>query len=97
MGRVDGMHDVLAGHVERAEVPGVVTLLSRRGEVQVDAIGMKAVGGTEPITAAATMILGEEGKLRLDDPVDSMLPELARHPASARPGAPIPRRAWLRS
>jgi len=32
---------------------------------------------TKPITAAATMILVEECKLRLDEPVDSLLPELA--------------------
>jgi CubicO group peptidase (beta-lactamase class C family) len=32
---------------------------------------------TKPITAAAAMILVEECKLRLDDPVDRLLPELA--------------------
>ena len=32
---------------------------------------------TKPVTAAAAMILVEEGKLRLDDPVDQWLPELA--------------------
>jgi CubicO group peptidase (beta-lactamase class C family) len=104
MGRVDHLHDVLAGHVERGEVPGVVTLLSRRGKVQVDAIGTKAVGGadpmgrdtifrvasmTKPITAAATLILVEEGKLRLDDPVDSLLPELARRQVLKRIDGPI--------
>ena len=69
-----------------------MTLVSRRGETHVDAIGMKAFGGSEPmrrdtifriasmtkpITAAAAMILVEECKLRLDDPVDRWLPELA--------------------
>lgn len=90
--RLGRMHDVMAGHVERGEVPGLVTVVSRRGEVHVDAIGMKAVGGddpirrdtifrissmTKPITAAATMTLVEECKLRLDEPVDRLLPELA--------------------
>jgi CubicO group peptidase (beta-lactamase class C family) len=32
---------------------------------------------TKPITAAAAMILVEECKLRLDEPVDRWLPELA--------------------
>ena len=69
------MHDVMAGYVERGEVPGIITLVSRRGEVHVDAIGMKALGAsdpirrdtifriaslTKPITAAATMVLVEE-------------------------------------
>ena len=90
--QLDRMHDVMAGHVERGAFPGLVTLISRRGEVHVDAIGMKAVGGkdpmrrdtifriaslTKPITAAATMIPVEECKLRLDEPVDRLLPELA--------------------
>jgi CubicO group peptidase (beta-lactamase class C family) len=90
--RLVRMHDVMAGYVKRGEVPGIVTLVSRRGEVHVDAIGMKAVGGsdpmrrdtifriaslTKPITAAAAMILVEECKLRLDEPVDRLLPEMA--------------------
>jgi len=90
--RLGRMHDVMAGHVERGVVPGIVTLVSRRGEVYVDAIGTKAVGGSEPmerdtifrvasvtkpIMAAAAMILVEECMLRLDEPVDPWLPELA--------------------
>src|SRR5712691_2537923 len=85
--RLARMHDVMAGYVERGEVPGLVTLVGRRGEVHVDAIGTKVVGGsdpirrdtifrissmTKPITAAATMILVEECKLRLDEPVDRL-------------------------
>jgi CubicO group peptidase (beta-lactamase class C family) len=90
--RLDRMHDVMAGYVERGEVPGIVTLVCRRGEAHVDAIGRKAAGGrdpirrdtifriaslTKPIAAAAAMILVEECKLRLDEPVDRLLPELA--------------------
>jgi CubicO group peptidase (beta-lactamase class C family) len=86
------MHQVMAGHVAGGRMPGLVTLVSRRGETHVDAIGLKAFGGsdpmrrdtifrvasiTKPITAAAAMILVEEAKLRLDDPVDRWLPELA--------------------
>jgi hypothetical protein len=47
--RLGRMHDVMAGHVDRGAVPGLVTLVSRRGEVHVDAIGMKASGGTDPM------------------------------------------------
>jgi CubicO group peptidase (beta-lactamase class C family) len=86
------MHDVMAGHVESGEVPGLVTLISRRDEVYVDALGTKAVNShdpmrrdtifriaslTKPITAAAAMLLVEQCRLRLDDPVDPWLPELA--------------------
>ncbi|HEX3450805.1 MAG TPA: serine hydrolase domain-containing protein [Isosphaeraceae bacterium] len=90
--RLSRLHDVMAGYVERGELPGIVSPVSRRGEVHVDAVGMQAIGGkipmrrdtifriasmTKPITAAAAMILVEECKLRLDEPVDRLLPELA--------------------
>src|SRR5215211_1245620 len=102
--RLDRMHDVMASHVESGVVPGVVTLLSRRGETHVDAIGTKAVGGsdamrrdtifrissmTKPITAAAVMILVEECKLRLDEPVDRLLPELADRRVLRRLDGPL--------
>ena len=102
--RLGRMHDVMAGYVERGELPGLVTLVSRRGEVHVDAIGTTAIGGgdpmrrdtifritsmTKPITAAATMILVEECKLRLDEPVDRLLPELANRRVLRRLDGPL--------
>ncbi len=90
--RLSRMREVMAGHVERGVVPGLVTLVSRRGEVQVEAIGTKAIDGadpmrrdtifrvasvTKPIVAVAAMTLVEECVLRLDEPVDRLLPELA--------------------
>jgi CubicO group peptidase (beta-lactamase class C family) len=102
--RLGRMHDVMAGYVGRGEVPGIVTLVGRRGEVHVDAIGVKTVGGndpirrdtifriaslTKPITAVATMILVEECKLRLDEPVDRLLPELAGRKVLKRLEGPL--------
>jgi hypothetical protein len=52
-GQVGRMHDVMAGHVERGDVPGLVTLVSRRGDVHVDAIGVKSVGGSDPMRMEA--------------------------------------------
>jgi len=90
--RLGRLREVMAGFVERGEVPGLVALISRRGEIHVEALGTKALDGgdpverdtifriasmTKPITAGAEMILVEECKLRLDDPVDPILPELA--------------------
>jgi CubicO group peptidase (beta-lactamase class C family) len=80
--RLRRLHDVMAGHVEHGEVPGLVTCVCRRGEVHVDAIGTTAAGGrtpmkrdtlfritsmTKPVTATAAMILVEECTLRLDE------------------------------
>lgn len=90
--RLARMHEAMGRHVASGRMPGLVTLVSRRGETHVDAIGVQAFGGrepmrrdtifrvasvTKPLTAAAAMILVEEAKLRLDDPVDEWLPELA--------------------
>lgn len=90
--RLDRMHEVMTGYVARRELPGLITLVSRRGEVHVDVIGNKALEPSDPmrrdtifrissmskpITAIATLILIEECKLRLDEPLDRLLPELA--------------------
>ena len=98
------MHDVMARHVERGEAPGVVTLVSRHGQCYVDCIGTKAFDGpdsirrdtifriasmTKPIAAVATMILVEECKLRLDESIDRLLPELASRRVLKRLDGPI--------
>ncbi len=36
--RLARMHDVMAGHIASGRVPGLVTLVSRRGETHIDAI-----------------------------------------------------------
>ena len=89
--RLARLHRALAAHVSAGDMPGVVALVSRHGEVQVEAVGAQSFDGppmkrdtifriasmTKPVIAAATLMLVEEGKLRLDDPVDAFLPELA--------------------
>lgn len=85
------LREVLGGHVERGGVPGLVALVSRRGEAHVEVMGVKELGAaapmrqdtlfrissmTKPITAVAALILIEECQLRLDDPIDRWLPEL---------------------
>ena len=101
--RLDRTHEAMTGHVERGEVPGLVTLVARRGEVRADAVGAKAVGGdpmrhdtifrisslTKPIAAAAAMVLVEDGRLRLDEPVDRLLPELADRRVLKRLDGPL--------
>src|SRR6195256_461166 len=101
--RLGRMHDVMAGHVEAGDMPGMVTLVSRRGETHVDVIGSMAIDGapmqrntifritsmTKPVTAVAAMILVEECKLRLDEPVDRWLPELANRTVLKRLEGPL--------
>jgi CubicO group peptidase (beta-lactamase class C family) len=89
---LDRVHAAMAARVERNEFPGIVTMIATADEVHVDAIGATEFDGaapmrrdtlfriasmTKPVVAAATMMLVEEGKLALDEPVDRLLPELA--------------------
>jgi CubicO group peptidase (beta-lactamase class C family) len=88
---LDRMHDGLSTHVARGETPGLVALIDRGSDAHVEILGKASVGGdrirrdaifrissmSKPITAAATMILVEDGTLKLEDPVDRLLPELA--------------------
>ncbi|MFG1690381.1 serine hydrolase domain-containing protein [Nonomuraea sp. NPDC049269] len=98
------MRDVLAGYVESGAIPGLVALLGRGDDTHVEAMGtLHADGGapmrrdtifrlaslSKPITATAVMILVEECQLRLDDPIDEWLPELANRQVLTRIDAPL--------
>jgi CubicO group peptidase (beta-lactamase class C family) len=101
--RLARMRDVMAGYVERGEVPGLVLAVSRRGETVIEPIGATDLDGTpiradtifrissltKPITAAAAMMCVSEGKLRLDEPVDRLLPELAGRAVLRSPDGPL--------
>ncbi len=79
--------------VEAGDLSGFVTLIWRKGEVaQVDTVGLRDIASdlpmtrdtlfriasmTKPITSLATLMLMEDGKLSLSDPVTRWLPELA--------------------
>ena len=98
------MRDVMAGHVEEGGVPGLAWLvaqgdslhagtagtldLERGNEVQPDSI-FRISSMTKPVTAVAALVLIEECRLRLDDPVDALLPELAERRVLARPDATL--------
>jgi CubicO group peptidase (beta-lactamase class C family) len=96
------LHEVLQAHVSDGSLPGAVGLVARGDRTEVAVAGSIAVGGapmardsifrlasiTKPITAAAVMMLVEDGQIALADPVRRWLPELAdpvvvRTPASA--------------
>lgn len=83
----------MQAHVATGRTPGLVAAVSRGGDIHVEVLGRMAFGDdappmardtlfrmssmTKPLTAVAAMILVEECILRLDDPVDRFLPELA--------------------
>jgi len=97
-------HRALNRHVESGVIPGLVALASRHGEVHVHTAGTLATGGvapmrrdtifriasmTKPVAAVAAMILEEEGVLKLDEPVDALLPELANRRVLKRLDGPL--------
>lgn len=81
----------MKAYVDEGYIPGVVTLVQRKGAVaQFEAIGWQDVEAgkpmrtdsifqimsmSKPITGVAIMMLVEEGKIRLNDPVEKHLPE----------------------
>src|SRR2546425_13146454 len=82
----------MAAHVAAGRLPGLVTLVACGDDVHIDTIGTPSfVDGaplardaifriaslTKPITAVAAMSLVEEGLLRLEQPIDELVPELA--------------------
>jgi CubicO group peptidase (beta-lactamase class C family) len=97
-------HDVLTGCVKRGVLPGAVSLICWRDEISVDAVGSIAFGArsvmrrdtifriasmTKAITAAAVMILVDDGKIQLDEPVDRLLPEIASRRVLRRIDGPL--------
>ena len=89
--RLERVKVAMQRYIDRGEVPGVVTLIARRGRVvHFESIGNRDVESrtpmtpdtnfriaslTKPIVAAALMTLYEEGELQLSDPVSKWLPE----------------------
>jgi CubicO group peptidase (beta-lactamase class C family) len=102
--RLNRLHEVMSLHVEKGAAPGLVSVVARRGESHIDPIGTVALGGgpamaadtifrissmTKPVTAVATLILLEECVLRLDEPVERFLPELAGRRVVRRIDGPV--------
>jgi CubicO group peptidase (beta-lactamase class C family) len=94
--RLSRLADLLAGSVQRGEAGEVVALLSRDGETQVETAGgaepdtiFRIASMSKPVVAVAALVLVEECVLRLDDPVDEFLPELASRRVLTRVDAPL--------
>ena len=91
--RLDRIAELARGYTESGKLAGVLTMVARDGRVvHVSAVGQRGVYDDRPlpedalfrifsmsksITAAAAMMLYEEGKFQLGDPVSKFIPELA--------------------
>src|SRR5580704_9409433 len=103
--RLQRVHDAVQRHIDAKELSGVVTLVARRGRVaHFEAQGLMDIESkkpmpkdgifqlasmSKPITGAAVMMLIEEGKVRLTDPVSRFIPEFKNlnKVAVPKPGA----------
>ncbi len=90
--RLARIHDMVQRHMDAGEITGAVTLVARHGKIAyLDVTGDMNTAGkpmqrdtvfrmasmTKPVIGTAVMMMLEEGKLRLDDPVSKYIPEFA--------------------
>ena len=89
--RLERIHDTIQQHIDAHDIAGAVTLVARRGRVvHFESHGMMDLEAkkpmpksamfwiasmSKPVTGAAIMMLLEEGKVRLKDPVSKFIPE----------------------
>lgn len=91
--RLERVTELMQQHIEAGTFAGAVTLIARNGRVvlfaaqgemdleshapmRTDAL-FRIMSMTKPVVAVATLMLVEEGKIRLTDPVGRFIPELA--------------------
>ena len=91
--RLDRITALTQRYVDEGKLAGVVTLVARDGKiVHFEAVGQRGADDdrpmtqdalfrifsmSKPITAVAAMMLYEEGKFALNDPVEKFVPELS--------------------
>ena len=89
--RLTRVHDAVQRHIDAGSLSGAVTLVARHGKIaHLEAHGLMDVESkkampkdgvfrlasmSKPITAVAVMMMVEEGKARLNDPVSRFIPE----------------------
>ena len=110
--RLEQIAPLVKRHVDAGDLSGAVTLVARKGKVvhleahgQMDLEAKKPMqtgtlfrmaSMTKPITAVAVLMLMEEGKLILGDPVSKFIPEFANGKVAEWNQPTDPRGAGLR-
>ena len=104
--RLGRIKEAVQRHIDAGSVPGAVTLVARRGKVvHFEAHGYNDVEGkkampkdaifrlasmSKPIGAVAVMMMIEEGKVRLNDPVSRFIPEFKQSVVAVPKGGAAP-------
>jgi CubicO group peptidase (beta-lactamase class C family) len=103
--RLDRIRQVVSADVEKGRLPGAVVLVARKGRVAYhEAFGFRdktanapmakddifrIYSMTKPFTSVAIMMLAEEGRLNLSDPVSRFLPQLTKLPVGVERFDPV--------
>ncbi len=102
--RLKWLGDVMARHVDSGDMGGVAWLAACGDDLDVGFAGVLTHGEsapvhhdsifriasmTKPVVAVGALLLVEECRLRLDEPVDELLPELADRRVLVEPRGPI--------
>ena len=88
--KLEEISPVLQEYVDKGQLPGFLTVIARKGKIaHFETIGMRDVENkkpvepdtifriysmSKPITSVAVMVLYDEGRLQLDDPVENYIP-----------------------
>ena len=111
--RLTNIRSVMSRHVAEKHIPGASGLIARRGKIayqetfgmadmeagkpmQMDTIH-RIYSMTKPITSVAVMMLYEEGKFQLNDPVAKFLPEFAKMQVSVEEKDPATGKPVMRT
>ncbi len=89
--RLQRVHEAIARHIDAHDISGAVTVVARKGRLaHLEAHGLLDIDSkkamskdslfwiasmSKPITGVAILMLMEEGKIRLTDPVSKFVPE----------------------
>lgn len=89
--RLQRIHDTVQRHIDAHDISGAVTVVARKGKLaHLEAHGLMDIDSnktmskdamfwiasmSKPITGTAILMLVEEGKVRLTDPVSKFIPE----------------------
>jgi len=92
--RLARIHSMVAKHMDLGDITGAVMLVARKGQIAyVDVQGVmdleskkpvtrdamfRIASMTKPVIGTAIMMMMEEGKLRVDDPVSKFIPEFKK-------------------
>ena len=103
--RLQRIDDYFQRFVDAKQIAGAVSLVARHGKiVHLSAVGSKyreqnmpmttdsifyLASMTKPIVSTALMMLFEEGRFRLDDPISDWIPEYADHKVRVSDGARV--------